>query len=100
VRRHGVAVQTIQLVVRLLAAAAAEHVRVHYIQTDVKKVEFLIEEGVMSVTTSMRRRLVAWTGTLGGYSFPPDLLTKRMTITGDADRKRNWMGKSCTLHSS
>lgn len=32
VRRHGVAVQTIQLVVRLLAAA--EHVRVHYIQTD------------------------------------------------------------------
>jgi hypothetical protein len=32
VRRNGVAVQTIQLVVRLLAAA--EHVRVHYIQTD------------------------------------------------------------------
>jgi len=52
------------------------------------------------VTTSIRRRLVAWMGTLGGYSFPPDFLTKRMTITGDADRKRNWMGRSWTLHSS
>jgi hypothetical protein len=43
---------------------------------------------------------VALTGTLGGYSLPPDLLTKRMIITGDAERKRNWMGKSWTLHSS
>ena len=54
----------------------------------------------MPVTTSIRRRLVAWMGTLGGYSFPPDFLTKRMTITGDADRKRNWMGRSWMLHSS
>jgi hypothetical protein len=48
----------------------------------------------------MRRRLVARTGTCGGYPSPPDLLTKRMAITGHADRKRNWMGISCTLHSS
>lgn len=48
----------------------------------------------------MSRRLVALTGTCGGYSLPPDLLTNRITITGDADRNRNWIGRSCTLHSS